>query len=381
MTGSAYPGAVSWLDGLPRWWLAAAWAAMIGYSVFATGPDDRKIAVGVLMTVAVVAVQFTRETQPVPGRTAAVLVATGCGLAVIVLAGGALGYVPVLVVAPRLPFGGRVMTAWVVADTILFGVAVAIASRHITPVIAGVGIPLLVQRSLQGREIVRQRDRAEALLVEVEAGREAEAQAAALRERGRIAREMHDVLAHSLAGLSLQLQAIRAVAARSQAGPELNEPLERAAQLARDGLAEARDAMSTLRDPVGLGLDALPALVERHPGAATITLLGEPGRLSPPAGHAVYRAVQEALTNAARYAPGSPVEVALQWRPDAVVAEVLDSGPAAGHDATPGQGTGLGLAGMQERVELAGGTVSAGPRGDRPGWRVEISVPRPGSAS
>ena len=201
------------------------------------------------------------------------------------------------------------------ADTIAFGGVIGWISQSVAGLLAGTGIPLLVQRAVEHRDLVQERDRAQALLAEVQAGREAETQAAALRERGRIAREMHDVLAHSLAGLSVQLQAVRAVAARERVGPAVLEPLDKAAALAREGLGEARAAVSALRDPVGLGLDALPALVERHPGTAVLDETGTRGQVSVDAAHAVYRAVQESLTNAARYAPGSVVRVALEWQP------------------------------------------------------------------
>jgi signal transduction histidine kinase len=132
--------------------------------------------------------------------------------------------------------------------------------------------------------------------------------------------------------------------------------------------------VSALRDPVGLGLDALPALVERHPGEASLTAVGEPGGVSAEAGHAIYRAVQESLTNAARYAPGSPVGVALSWSAEALEVKVTDSGPAPERSAVPGQGTGLGLAGMAERIEQGSGTLRAGPRGGG-GWQIAITVP------
>lgn len=294
----------------------------------------------------------------------------------IVLSSEALGYVPVLMVAPRFPYlTRRPLMIWTVVDTIAFGAAVAITARHITPAIAGIGIPLTVQRGVQRRQLIAERDRAQALLVEVQAGREAEAQAAALRERGRIARDMHDVLAHSLAGLSLQLQAIRAVAAHNNAAPELTEPIERAAALARDGLAEAREAVSTLRDPSDVGVDALPTLVARQPGAARIEITGTPTELPHGVGRVVYRAVQEALTNTARYAPGGTVTVTVTWTPSRLGVVIDDTGPAVGHEASPDQGSGLGLAGMDERVRAVGGTLRAGPRSDGPGWRVALSVP------
>src|SRR6185312_17164911 len=158
-------------------------------------------------------------------------------------------------------------------------------------------------------------------------------------------------LAHSLAGLSLQLQAARAVAAKEGASADVLGPLDRAADLARDGVAEARAAVGTLRDPVGLGVTDLGALVDRHPGDAQLHVTGTPALVAPEAGHAVYRAVQEALTNAARYAPGSAVTVTQRWGPESLEVVVADSGPAPDREVVRGQGTGLGLAGMAERIQ------------------------------
>jgi signal transduction histidine kinase len=178
-------------------------------------------------------------------------VAIAAGLAVILLAPNGLGEIPVLVAVMAIPnaFPARVATALLITVTVLFGLAVWWVSDSFAGLLAGLAVPFLAQRAVQRREIVRERDRAQALLVELEIGRDAEAQAAALRERGRIAREMHDVLAHSLAGLSLQLQAARAVAAKEGASADVLGPLDRAADLARDGVAEARAAVGTLAIP------------------------------------------------------------------------------------------------------------------------------------
>jgi signal transduction histidine kinase len=294
---------------------------------------------------------------------------------VILLAHGGLGYVPVLVAVSRFPYHRRTARVFVVVEMVLLAAAAGWAAGAPVAALTGLAVPVLVQRAAQRRKIIAQRDQARALLAEVQAGREAETRAAALRERGRVARELHDVLAHSLAGLSLQLQAVRAVAAREGAGPQLTEPIDHAGQLARDGLAEARRAVSTLHEPADLGVDDLPALVERHPGRAQLITSGEKPRTPlPAAAHAVYRAVQESLTNAARYAPGSAVAVTLLWAPHELRVRVEDDGPAAGHQPEA-RGTGLGLDGMAERITEAGGRVDAGARDDGPGWRVEISVP------
>lgn len=356
----------------PLWWRVPTWTVLTAITVVAADGTANRIAAGVLMTAAWVVLQFVRvDTVAAP----AVIASTACGLAACYFSRGGLAPIVVCVAAARAPhaLSGTALRGYAVAATVGFGVTVAVLADSLLGLFAGTAIPALLQRTLDHQALVRERDRAQALLVEAQRGREAEAQAAALTERGRIAREMHDVLAHSLAGLSVQLQAVRAVAAREQAGPAVLEPLDRAAALARDGLAEARAAVSTLRDPVGLGLAELPALVQRHPGAATLREDGPARTVTPDAGHAVYRAVQEALTNSARHAPGAAVTVELCWRPDSLEVRVRDTGRQAGRDAVAGTGTGLGLAGMAERLAQVGGAVEAGP--DSGGWLVRVTVP------
>ncbi|WP_375486273.1 sensor histidine kinase [uncultured Jatrophihabitans sp.] len=358
----------------PLWWRVPLWAVVIAVSVYDTHDRTAKITVGAVMAVGAIALQFV-SVDDVLVQRCAVLIATVAGLAACLAGPRGLAEILIFVAAARFPqvFDGRLLAGLVTVDAVATGVVLAVITNSVPGALVGLGVPVVVQRSVEHRDLVRERDRATALLAEVERGRESEAQAAALQERGRIAREMHDVLAHSLAGLSVQLQAVRAVAAREQVGPAVLEPLDRAATLARDGVAEARAAVSTLRDPVGLGLDAVPDLVDRFPGDARFGREGVPGTVSAEAGHAVYRAVQESLTNAARYAPGGTVHVTLAWAPGRLTATVLDTGPAAGREAVPGVGTGLGLAGMAERLTAVDGTVRAGPHGA--GWQVEMDVP------
>jgi signal transduction histidine kinase len=360
---------------LPSWWLTVTWGLLVASAVWAAHGVVDKIAAGVLMTVAAFATRLALRDDAVY-RPAATLVAIAAGLAVILLAPNGLGEVPVLVAVGAIPdaFSGRVVSWLVVAVSVLLGLAVWWISKSFAGLLAGLAVPFLVQRAEQRREILRERDRAQALLAEVQIGRDAEAQAAALRERGRIARDMHDVLAHSLAGLSVQLQAARAVAAKEGVSADVLGPLDRAAGLARDGLTEARAAVGTLRDPVGLGVDDLGALVDRHPGQARLQIAGRPGSVTPEAGHAVYRAVQEALTNSARYAPGSVVTVTARWTSTSLAVAIEDPGPGTGHEVVTGHGSGLGLAGMHERLGEVGGTLHAGPRPEG-GWAVQLEVP------
>lgn len=363
----------------PLWWRLPTWAVLTALTVYNAHSLHAQIAAGVLMAVSAIVLQVLPSAREHIGQ-AALLLCIATAVAACCFSHGGAAEILILVAAGRAPqfFHGRALGMFVVVATIAFGVTIAIIADDLTGLLAGIAIPFIVQRSLDHQELIRERDRAQALLAEVQRGRESEAQAAALQERGRIAREMHDVLAHSLAGLSVQLQAIRAVAAHEHVVAAVTEPLDRAADLAREGLAEARAVVSTLRDPDGLGIDALPALVARHPGVAELGIEGE-GQVDPAAGHAIYRAVQESLTNAARYAPGSPVEVTVRWQTDAVVVTVSDIGPLPGRVAVAGQGTGLGLAGMSERLAQVAGSMSSGPDGT--GWRVELRVPATGPAA
>ena len=355
-------------------WTVPAWAAIVIVTALGAPTTARAVAAGCVFTLGVVGLYLTRRGPMRLRQTATVTGILG-GLGGTLLAPSGIAIAVTFITASRLPivFGERAVRVLGGLTTASVATVIAVVSHSWVGALAGVGIPLVIQRANEHEALIAERDRAQALLAEVEAGRDAEQRAAALRERGKIARELHDVLAHTLAGLSVQLQAVRAVAAREQVPPSVLEPLDTAAALAKNGLDEARAAVGVLRDPVGLGIDELPALVARHPGRPVLTVSGE-GAVSPDAGHAVYRAVQESLTNAARYAPGATVSVELDWTRAQLITTVSDTGLPSGRRAVTDQGTGLGLAGMGERLAEVGGTVTAGPAG--PGWRVVIMVPR-----
>jgi signal transduction histidine kinase len=215
--------------------------------------------------------------------------------------------------------------------------------------------------------------RTEVLLAELQDAREAEARATAEAERARIARELHDVLAHSLSGLAIQLEGARLMAARDGAKPGLVEALERAKQLSVDGLQEARRAVRALRGDDVPGPEGLPALVqdfERDAGIAVdYAVQGEPRRLAPDAALAIYRAAQEALTNVARHSGAAHAAVRLRYEPGATRLIVEDEGPPKPSDV----GSGSGLSAMRERAALLRGTVEAGAHDG--GFRVEVSLP------
>ena len=375
---------LEWLKGRPR---ALVWdgslrrdlvfvITSVVTAVVAPGAALKVATSAVLLVAFVAFLLVTRGPQPT--HQAALVVCAACSLASILLSHNGIGPAPFLlcVIYTRVAFkgqAGRVLTGILAVG---FAVVIAWISRSPVGLLAGIGVPVLATRKVEQDQLKIERDRAVRLLGELELARDAEAQAAALRERGRIARDMHDVLAHSLAGLSLQLQAVRALAAREKVGPEVTEPLDRAAELARIGVEEAKAAVGALRDGPGsqvlLGLAQLPALIDRFPGRAVLGVTGEPLPLDPAAEHAIYRAVQESLTNATRYAPDSPVRVELDWQAARLRVVITDEGPGTQQVET-GMGSGTGLQGMKERLAAVGGEVRSGPL--PPGWRTEVLLP------
>jgi signal transduction histidine kinase len=213
----------------------------------------------------------------------------------------------------------------------------------------------------------------------LDASRAAEARAAAAAERGRLAREMHDVLAHSLSALALQLESTRLLARDRGVDDEVTRAVDQAHHLAAGGLQEARRAIATARGDELPGPDRIGALADafgEHSGLpVAVEVRGEPRELAPDARLAVYRTAQEALTNVRRHATAKRVEVRLAYLPNSTVLVVEDHAragtpPPAALGLT---GSGYGLTGMRERAALLGGELLAEPTTD--GFRVELRLP------
>ena len=327
-----------------------------------------------------------------PAAQAAVIgLIGGCGVALAVVqphgpveVAASLG---VWIAAVRLP----AVPAAVAAGAITAALAVAVgltaqpaAQSAITAVLLCLLLAVTGQFIRRGRE---SQDRTELLLAQLQDAREGEAAAAALAERGRIAGELHDVLAHSLSGLAIQLQGARKLAAKEAASETLRAAIERSAELTKAGLADARQAVSALRGEQLPTLDRLGALVEdfrRDTGAdATLRVDGTSRPLPAEASLALFRGAQEALTNIARYAPGATTAVTVSYQPDRTVVTIEDhicspgtdpgTAPAARPGLLTGAGGGHGLTAMRERAQRAGGTARAGPVPG--GWLVELEVP------
>ncbi|MET7344780.1 sensor histidine kinase [Streptomyces sp. NPDC087866] len=218
------------------------------------------------------------------------------------------------------------------------------------------------------------RGSAQRLLDQERAARVAEAETAALDERSRIAREIHDVLAHSLSAQLVHLEAARLLIEREPAGEFRDQVLQRvvaARSMAREGLSETRQALSALRGEVSPVEDFLRQLVTAEP--AEVRVEGEQRALTAQASQTVRRVAQEALTNVRKHAPGARVVMRLEYQSDGIVLEVRDSGGRGPAGDLAVSGSGYGLLGMRERAELLGGTLEAGPGEE--GFVVSLRVP------
>jgi signal transduction histidine kinase len=217
------------------------------------------------------------------------------------------------------------------------------------------------------------------LVAELRAAQAGLADRARSEERNRIARELHDVIAHSLTVSLLHVSGARMAVRYDPADAE--RALAEAERLGRETLDEVRSTVGLLRADADAapgdgsaaplpGIAGLPALAERFRTAGadvTLTLDGDPGGVPATVGLAVYRIVQEALTNAAKHAPGAAVSAAVTVA-DRVTVAVVSAG-------RPRSGRGLGLDSMRERAESLGGTLTAGP--DGAGWAVRAVLPLP----
>ena len=277
------------------------------------------------------------------------------------------------------------------------GVVLSIVSAALRDDVVGEyfgALPAVVLPAITGRVVRRLRedaDRLAELTVHLERERERAEHAAVAEERGRIARELHDVVAHGVSVIAIQADAAEAALDRD---PELaRAPLRTIRRSAKEALEEMRRLLGVLRED-GDGGDLLPQpglgllddLVEHARGAGlevTLAVDGEPRPLSPGLDLSAYRIVQEGLTNVRKHAAGAPARVTVTWAPRELALEVRDSGPArpaspAGAASSgPARWTangGHGLVGMRERVRMHGGELHAGPAAGG-GFAVRARLP------
>jgi signal transduction histidine kinase len=221
-------------------------------------------------------------------------------------------------------------------------------------------------------------DQAELLLAQTQRSHEEQLRAARLEESARIARDIHDVLAHTLAGLVIQLEATDALLAQNSDREIIRERVQRAHRLAREGLLDARRAVGALRGqsaPGGSVAAAVAGLVDQYEDRIALVINGDERRLGGPAGEAVLRVLQEALTNVRKHAPGAEVAVTLTVVQDHLELLVEDRvlAPVRDDRGLAPSGGGYGLPGMRERAAELGGSLVAGPTED--GWHVRLRLP------
>jgi len=222
--------------------------------------------------------------------------------------------------------------------------------------------------------------------------RDENARRAVLAERVRIARELHDVVAHHVSVMGVQAGAARVVLDHDPA--QTKAALTRIETGARSALEEMHRLLGVLRDPDSPalpsdgdaeppppGLDGVPALVEQARSAGLRvewTSVGDAVPVPDGVGLTAYRVVQEALTNTLRHAGATRVDVRLRYLPGAVEVEVVDDG--RGGSGPPATRRGLGLAGMRERVAVHDGDLEVGPR-PAGGYRVRARLPLPAATA
>ena len=266
-------------------------------------------------------------------------------------------------------------------------VGIAVAGLATNALVAGMNagdwIPIGVWLSLAwvlGTEVRRNRIQNEQLRVlaqQLADERDARAREAVSLERSRLARELHDVVAHNVSLMAVQAEGAGRVLEGDQ--PQVRAALAAIATTGRDTIDELRRLLGILRADGAEaqlapqpGLADLAPLLDRVRGsglAVDLTVTGDPIALPAGAQLSAYRIVQEALTNTLKHADASHVAVDLRYSPGVVEVRVADNGRPAG----PGTGTGHGLVGLRERVALYGGSLTAGP--DTNGYTVQALLP------
>ena len=363
MAGSAHP--VEFSAGWARWAALAVFTGLVVVGVLPLYPSP--VVAGIAAAVAVAAgVMLVNQRRPL------LLYAAIAGAGVAVLGhpkSSNIGWFAVCLIGAWCSLVGtrrEAVTLWGAA-LILFGAewiwfdsdpgwGAWIAGTTLT-VLAG----LLVRHQL---DLVSQLREAQAGLTE----------RTRAEERNRIGRELHDVIAHTLTVSLLHITSARLAVEHDPA--DAARSLAEAERLGRESLDEVRMTVGLLnsqgesgRTTPLPGVEGLPTLVERFRSAGsyvTLTVDGDTGRLHATTGLAIYRIVQEAMTNAIKHGGGAPTAVRLAVETKAVRLEVDTA-------SQPGSGSGVGLVSMRERAEALGGTCAAGPGGR--GWLVTAMLP------
>jgi len=325
---------------------ALAAASLVQVLAFPIAPRPVGVIVALLSTLPI-AFRHTHPVRALVAGTVPWLIPTDGYLIV--------GYVAVFLLLYSFAVQVDDLRLVAIAPVVLFGVSVWPLLRNDEPIGEWLGTVLAVTVPVAvGRFVRRERERTRQMSV--------------AEERARIARELHDVVAHGVSVIAVQADAAEAA---------LEHDPARAATPLRSIRGSAHDALAEMRRMVGVlgethergpqpGLAQLPALITDN---VTFEQQGEPVPVPASLDLTAYRIVQEALTNVRKHAGSAPATVRLEWRPAALEIAVRDHGPGPN-----GHGDGHGLVGMRERVRLYGGTVDAQPS-PQGGFAVKARLP------
>jgi signal transduction histidine kinase len=359
-------------DGTARWAASAAVALFVVVGALRSSQGLAVITVSV--SVAILAGWFMQSTYLRPGGWRLVGVAAIAATAVSVLCSGAdsssnIGWFALCVLAGWCSIRGGAALGIAFA-----GLAIAVFAGEWIATDADPGWAAWMAGTVFTTVVFLMARRQQELIEQLRIAQTGLAARARADERNRIARELHDVIAHSLTVSLLHVTSARLAVEEDPA--EAAAALAEAERLGRQSLTEVRAAVGLLRDggnspaaPLP-GAGQLPALIEsfRRAGVqVAYQVLGDPSRLNATVGLTVYRILQEALTNAARHAAGTDISVRLEVTDERTVLTIHSDGAPAGASG------GAGLDSMRERALALGGTVSIGPSGG--GWRVQAVLP------
>jgi signal transduction histidine kinase len=322
-----------------------------------------------------------------PGTVLALVVASGLAFAVLDLPSAVLGLALLVAVYSVAAYGRR----WVPLAG-LAGVEVALVAVQFSPGRTGVGtlvgnLGVVAAAWLLGHFAHNYRAyaaRLEERTAELERAREELARRAVVEERLRLARELHDVVAHAMSVIAVQ-SGVGAHVANTQP-KEARRSLAAIEATSRAALEELRRLLGVLRqedEPQGdlapapglANLDSLLAEVSKAGLAVKLRVNGTRPQLPAGVDLSAYRIVQEALTNVVKHAGPAHAQVTIRYRDQDVTVEILDDGRGAVTSASDGRvGTGHGLIGMRERIQAFGGDLQTGPRPGG-GFRVAARLP------
>jgi signal transduction histidine kinase len=375
--------------------------ALISWTVIhgkpAPGTSGRALLITVLFAAAVVAWLFwTRWPIRENGLTPDLYVMAAAGGVLIGAspnsASAAFVFVAAVAAAVRVPLDRAVIVTAIGA--LATSVSTIIYDRGALGLLAYVlGFVAAALAASNARQSIDRAEQAELLLAQTQRSHEEQLRTARLEGSARLAREIHDVLAHTLAGLTIQLEATSALLENGADRADVLQRVKHAHELAREGLTETRRAVGALRadpQPATPAVAGIEALVSEYRSASnakvTVTIDGSADRLADEVGQTLVRVVQESLTNVRKHAPGAAVTIELDAgaAPARELELIVANGPApegaTGHELLSRSGSGYGLQGMRERAEALGGTLEAGPASDGGhggdgGWRVRIRIP------